>query len=253
MGRSIVLPVHPQRIISLVPSQTELLCHLGLEDRLVGVTKFCLHPDHIRKQKAIIGGTKQFRFEEIDDLYPDLIIGNKEENYREGIETLARKYSVWMSDIFDLKDSLSMIRSLADLCGVSERGEELVNDINNGFDQLPDFNAVSALYLIWRKPYMAAGCNNFIHQMMKRGGFENVVESARYPELSVEDLKALNPEVVLLSSEPYPFAEKHQRELEEILPKAQVVLVDGELFSWYGSRLMKLPAYLKELRERIKK
>ena len=252
MGREITLPALPQRIISLVPSQTELLCHLGLEDRLVGVTKFCVHPDTIRKEKVIVGGTKQFRFELIEELAPDLIIGNKEENYQEGIELLTEKHPVWMSDIFNLEDSLDMILSVSEVCGTKEKGEGLIRGIKNGFGQLPVFDPVRALYLIWRKPYMAAGSNNFIHQIMIKGGFENVVGEARYPELDEEELKKLDPEVVLLSSEPYPFATKHQEELQQIMPEAKVMLVDGELFSWYGSRLLKLPAYLRALRAEIK-
>lgn len=250
MGRKLDIPALPKRIVSLVPSQTELLCDLGLEDQLVGVTKFCVHPDHIRKEKAIVGGTKQFRFDEIEALAPDLIIGNKEENYQEGIEKLAEDYPVWMSDIFNLEDSLQMIQQLSGICGVEEKGAELCADIEKGFQNLPIFNPLRSLYLIWRKPYMAAGRKNFIHQMMNKGGFANVVEEDRYPELTEDDLVKLNPEIVLLSSEPYPFASKHQEEIQQLLPAAKVLLIDGELFSWYGSRLAKLPAYLKELRRK---
>ena len=251
MGRKLELPALPQRIISLVPSQTELLCYLGLEDRLVGVTKFCLYPEHIRKYKAIVGGTKQFRFEQIEALQPDLIIGNKEENYKEGIEQLAEKYPVWMSDIFDLTDSLDMILQVSVLCGVEEMGKGLNAEIQRRFNDLQHFHPIRSLYLIWKKPYMAVGQNTFIHQMMGKGGFENVITQDRYPELTEEEMVHLNPEVVLLSSEPYPFAGKHQQEVEALLPQAKVMLADGELFSWYGSRLLQLPAYLEKLRSEI--
>ncbi len=156
-----------------------------------------------------------------------------------------------MSDIFNLTDSIDMILQVSALCGVEEKGKELIEEIQSRFDNLKLFNPVSSLYLIWKKPYMAVGQNTFIHQMMGKGGFENVIIQDRYPELSEEEIIRLNPEVVLLSSEPYPFAGKHQQEVEALLPHANVMLVDGELFSWYGSRLLQLPAYLQKLRSHL--
>ncbi|WP_342626401.1 helical backbone metal receptor [Belliella baltica] len=109
LKRKVTIAESPKRIISLVPSQTELLVDLGLGDRIVGVTKFCVHPEGFKEKKQIIGGTKNFHFDKIDQLEPDLIIGNKEENYQEGIEKLAEKYPVWMSDIFDLSDAMEIL------------------------------------------------------------------------------------------------------------------------------------------------
>jgi len=253
MGREVAIPLQPKRIISLVPSQTELLSYLGLEDTVVGVTKFCIHPGQLKAEKTIVGGTKNFRFDVIDELKPDLILGNKEENYQEGIELLAEKHPVWMSDIFDLKDALSMIQQVAAICNKEEEGLKVVETVERDIEQLPDFKPLTALYLIWQKPYMAAGRDTFIHEMMELAGFENVLVNDRYPELSEADIKSLNPNVILLSSEPYPFAEKHKEALMQLFPESRVELVDGEMFSWYGSRLLKLPAYLKELREIVKK
>lgn len=247
MGREVSIPDSPQRIVSLVPSQTELLYDLGLGDRVVGVTKFCVHPAHWLKEKAIIGGTKKFRFDVIDELQPDLIIGNKEENYQDGIERLATKYPVWMSDIFNPEDALAMIRQVSTICDKEQEGSLLADKIGNELKSIEKQDLGSALYLIWNKPYMAAGRDTFIHEVLDLAGFENCTVESRYPEVSESALLEMNPDHVLLSSEPYPFKEQHIEEMRALLPKARVRLVDGEIFSWYGSRLLKLPAYLKEL------
>jgi ABC-type Fe3+-hydroxamate transport system substrate-binding protein len=246
LHRSILIPRPPQRIISLVPSQTELLFDLGLEDRLVGVTKFCVHPDHLRAGKTVVGGTKNYRFDIIESLKPDLIIGNKEENDREGIEQLSSKYPVWMSDIYDLTDALRMIRDLGRIIGVENRAEEIVESIRSSFAQ-PLAKKGRAVYLIWENPKMAAGKNTFIDSLLALAGFENAVQSERYPIVDREGLRSLSPEYVLLSSEPFPFAEKHRLQIQKILPDAKILLVDGEMFSWYGSRLLLSMEYFKRL------
>lgn len=254
LQNAIFLAEKPKRIISLVPSQTELLFDLGLENEVVGITKFCIHPVGKVKSKTKIGGTKNFNFELIDALKPDLIIGNKEENYQEGIEKLAEKYPVWMSDIFTLEDSLDMIRKVGELTGTTENAIEIARKTAAAFAALPKpENQIPAAYFIWKNPYMAAGSNTFIDDMLQRCGFENVFANAeRYPEINIEMLRKSNPEVILLSSEPYPFQEKHFREFQEICPNAKIRIVDGEMFSWYGSRLLKAPAYFQELLAKLK-
>lgn len=249
MGRRVDISAAPQRIISLVPSQTELLHDLGLGERVVGITKFCVHPAHWLKEKTIVGGTKQFRFDIIEKLRPDLIIGNKEENYKEGIEQLATKYPIWMSDIFNFEDALDMIKKVSLLCEKEKEGTKLTTEISKGLNAVKRSDLGKTLYLIWRKPYMAAGADTFIHKVLEMAGFENCAPGPRYPEVTKQNLSDLNPQHVLLSSEPYPFKEKHIAEINDLLPNAQIRLVDGEIFSWYGSRLLKLPAYLKALQE----
>lgn len=253
LGDEIILATAPKRIISLVPSQTELLADLNLTDEVVGITKFCVHPGEWLKSKTVVGGTKQFNFEIIDSLRPDLIIGNKEENYREGIEILKKKYPVWMSDIITLADSLSMIDSIGKLTSRPVESNRIIQSIKQSFSQLPEFQASRVLYLIWRKPWMAAGVATFIDTLVTTLGLKNAVTESRYPELTSESLANLNPEYVFLSSEPYPFQEKHQQEIKRLLPNAKIVLVDGEMFSWYGSRLMKFPEYAKVLRSTLYK
>lgn len=246
LSREVFLTGPPRRIVSLVPSQTELLVDLGLEERLVGVTKFCVHPDRLSAAKAIVGGTKNYRFEVIDQLQPDLIIGNKEENEREGIENLAAKYPVWMSDIVDLGNSLRMISDLGKITGTEKRAGDIVSQIKTSFaEPLPKKGR--AVYLIWKNPMMVAGKNTFVDAMLDYAGFENVVEGDRYPVVEERDLLALAPEYILLSSEPFPFGEKHRQEFQRLLPQAKVLLVDGEMFSWYGSRLLRAMDYFKRL------
>ena len=249
LQNAIFLAEKPKRIISLVPSQTELLFDLGLENEVAGVTKFCIHPWEKVKSKAKIGGTKNFNFDVIDALQPDLIIGNKEENYQEGIEKLAEKYPVWMSDIFTLEDALDMIRKVGELTGKKENAIEIAEKVENGFATLAQpKRQISAAYFIWKNPYMAAGKNTFINDILQRCGLVNVFANAdRYPETSIEMLQKSKPEVILLSSEPYPFQEKHFQEFQEVLPDAKILIVDGEMFSWYGSRLLKAPNYFQEL------
>ncbi|MBD1396822.1 ABC transporter substrate-binding protein [Pontibacter sp. JH31] len=249
MGHQITLPQLPQRIVSLVPSQTELLFDLGLEDRIVGLTKFCIHPSDKVKKKTIVGGTKNFKLEVIDELQPDLIIGNKEENYEAGIAQLQEKYPVWMSDIYTLEDTLAMISQVGQLTGTEAKAQELSQGIAAGFCKLqPIEPAIPAAYFIWRKPYMAVGSDNFIDHMLQRCGFRNVfADQPRYPEISAKQLQAANPQLILLSSEPYPFQEKHFAEFQAICPQAKVKIVDGEMFSWYGSRLLQAPEYLQKI------
>lgn len=242
LNRTITLEATPKRIVSLVPSQTELLVDLGLEDRLVGVTKFCVHPTGLRKVKTIIGGTKKFHFDKIDALQPDLIIGNKEENFKEGIEKLAEKYPVWMSDIFNLKDAYQMMHGIGEITGTLNKANHIINEIKKGFDkQYPSKG--SAVYLIWQNPFIAVGKNTFIHHILNHIGYDNLIKENRYPELNCEQLKKLQPDWLLLSSEPFPFKAKHILFFQDLLPKTKVQLVDGEMFSWYGSRLQLAPAY----------
>ncbi|MBD0256104.1 MAG: ABC transporter substrate-binding protein [Cytophagales bacterium] len=242
------LPYVPQRIVSLVPSQTELLFDLGLGEKVVGVTKFCIHPARAVNGITKVGGTKQFRFDAIDQLRPDLVLGNKEENYREGIERLAAQYPVWMSDIYTLADALSMIRKVGELTGTSAKAASLAELIGNGFAGMAPAPPVRVAYFIWRNPWMVAGNHTFIDALLKHCGLTNVFgHLPRYPAVPEAQLRALQPDFLLLSSEPYPFAEKHREELQQLCPGAKVLLVDGEMFSWYGSRLLQSPAYLTSL------
>ncbi|MDX1628847.1 MAG: helical backbone metal receptor [Fulvivirga sp.] len=248
MGYEVTVPQSPSKIISLVPSQTELLFDLGLSHEIKGVTKFCVHPKDQVSEIRKIGGTKQFRFGDIEDIAPDLIIGNKEENYQEGIQKLKEKYPVWMSDIISLSDAIQMIEKVSDLLNRKRRGKEIADNIRTNFASIQKKQSQRVLYFIWKKPYMVAGKETFIDSMLKQIGLKNAIETTRYPELSEEQIKAINPDLILLSSEPFPFKAGHFGEFSKLSPSAQIHIVDGEMFSWYGSRLLKAPEYFNALR-----
>jgi len=254
MSRVLEVPERPRRIVSLVPSQTELLADLGLEEEVVGITKFCVHPEHWFRSKARVGGTKTVHLDRVAALQPDLILANKEENVREQIEALQDIAPVWVSDIQTLDEALRMIREVAALCGKREAGNSIAGKIAEGFSTLrlrvPAVDT-SVAYGIWRAPWMWAGGDTFISDVLSHIGWQNVVDDLRYPTLSLEELSALGPATVLLSSEPYPFKEKHIGEVQVALPEANVLLVDGEMFSWYGSRLLSAPTYFGQLLERV--
>ncbi|GAB2622841.1 ABC transporter substrate-binding protein [Belliella aquatica] len=252
LNRKVTVTEYPKRIISLVPSQTELLVDLGLRDELVGITKFCIHPKGLKKEKQIIGGTKNFHFDKIDALQPDLIIGNKEENYQEGIEKLAEKYPVWMSDIFTIEDAVEMIENIGELTNKVAESKNISNQIKIDFKN-PFSKKGTAIYLIWNDPIMTVGSNTFINEMLAFAGFENLVQEKRYPKIDLEVLKNLNPEFLLLSSEPFPYKEKHVAFYQKELPNTQVKIVDGELFSWYGSTLLKSKDYFLSLNQKFLK
>lgn len=252
LGNTIHLEKEPMRIVSLVPSQTELLYDLGLGDRVVGITKFCIHPNEWFRSKERIGGTKDADIEKITRLKPDLIIGNKEENTKEDIEALRKIAPVYMSDIFNLADSLEMIAQVAEICNVGKRGAAIVEQIQTNFKTIIPFtDQPKVAYLIWKDPFMGVGSATFIDTVLTdHMGMENVLgNQVRYPELDIENLPELD--YLFLSTEPYPFKEKHFSELQKYFPNAKIMLVDGEYFTWYGSRLINAPKYLKGLMERI--
>lgn len=242
------LTVQPTRIISLVPSQTELLYDLGLAEKVVGITKFCVHPAEWRKTKAIIGGTKNINAEKIRKLQPDLIIANKEENVKDQVEALAVDYPVYVTDIATLDDALAMTCNIGVLTNTAAKAGIITNMIRQGFATIKPLNEIPTAYFIWRNPYMSAGSDTFIHDMLTKCGFRNVYGShARYPVIDINELKEKQCRLILLSSEPYPFKQKHVDELQQQLPDATIMLVDGEMFSWYGSRLLQAPAYFNQL------
>lgn len=249
MGYSITLTGIPQRIISLVPSDTELLFDLGVGDRVVGITDFCIHPAHGVTGIPSIGGPKQFQFNTIAALQPELIIGNKEENYEEGIRQLREKYPVWMSDITTLDHALDHIELIANIVGQPAAGKSLVTDIEQGFKEMRlEQPPKSVAYVIWDEPLMVAGSQTFINTLLNLAGYENAFNAlTRYPQIRVEDIQASEPDLIFLASEPYAFTRHHQLLYQKKFPHAKVVLVDGEMFAWYGSHLQKAPPYFRQL------
>ncbi len=252
IGRIVELNKTPKRIITLVPSQTELLFDLGLDKEVVGITKFCIHPQEWFRNKKRVGGTKQLNLELIRSLKPDLIIANKEENNQVQLEILMNEFPVWISDIATLADAYWMIEQIGLITNRSEKAASIISGISNQFVKIKTTSTASAAYLIWQEPMMTIGGDTFINEMMKYAGFINVFSNyKRYPEIIEADIKKLNPEFILLSSEPFPFKEKHFEQYRIICPQSKVVLVDGEMFSWYGSRLLKAPSYFTSLRKNL--
>ena len=246
MGREVAITSSPKRIISLVPSQTELLHAFQLENEVVGITKFCIHPKEWFESKKRIGGTKQLKLDVIRELQPDLIIGNKEENTKEDIAFLEKEFPVWMSDVNTIEDAFEMILSVGEICNRQQESQVFVQNICNSFQGL---NAIGkgkkVLYFIWHEPAFVTGKNTFIDAMIQLLGFENACSLERYP--SLDELKNCQPDFVFLSSEPFPFSESHRSYYSQLFPEAKVLFVDGEMFSWYGSRMELAADYFKKM------
>ncbi len=251
LNRQIEIKAIPQRVISLVPSQSEFLWDLGIQSQLIGITKFCIHPNQMFETVERIGGTKNLKLERIVELKPDLIIANKEENTLEEINYLSERFPVYISDVNTLEEAYNMMETIGAIFHKQELVSKMVKDSKDAFNLIPKLNK-RVMYMMWNNPYMAVALNTFIDDMLKQCGFVNVCRDLqRYPEISVDMLKKFNPDFVLLSSEPFPFKNEHAIEINNILPETKVVLVDGEMFSWYGSRLVKAPLYFKQLVENM--
>lgn len=239
----------PQRIVCTVPSITEYLIDIGLEDVLVGVTKFCIHPKSKTKAIHKIGGTKALKIKEIIDLNPDLIICNKEENDKEQIESLSKSINTYVSEIKDYRSALEALLQIGIITDKEKEAKGIISIIEQ---KKADYssetpNLLKACYLIWKDPYMTVGGDTFIDSMMEIAGFKNIFNSRqRYPSISLAQIKSLDPDVLLLSSEPFPFSEKHIQEIQEVID-CDIMLVDGELFSWYGSRMIFAFKYFDDL------
>jgi iron complex transport system substrate-binding protein len=252
LGRGLHFETIPQRLVCLVPSLTELLVDLGLRSKLVGVTKFCVHPKDIKESVEIIGGTKNVKLDKIKALQPDFILANKEENTFEDIDFLSNDLKLYVSDINNLKDLKGLIKDISFLFAVAEKGRQLIEDIESQFLDFQNFiknkPKLKVAYFIWRNPWMVVGSSTFINYMLELNNFENVyAHLQRYPEVDIKALKRVD--YVLLSSEPFPFKEVHKAELS--LEDYKIEIVDGEYFSWYGSRLVKAFSYFKLLRDKL--
>lgn len=248
------LPSKPVRIISLVPSVTELLHHLGLENEVTAITRFCIHPAGWFRSKTKIGGTKNLNIKRIKELEPDLIIANKEENEKEQIEELTRDFNVWVTNVHDYSSALLMIKDIGILTGTITAAKKIVSDIQKEFGRMSIKEPmVKTAYLVWRHPYMAAGGDTFISDILLHAGLKNVFAGrTRYPKLTAEDIINSGCQLIILPSEPYPFKEKHMAELQPLMPGVAIILADGEMFSWYGSRMLQMPQYLLSLLKNIK-
>jgi len=250
LGTPILFTCEPKKIISLVPSLTETLVEAGLKTTLVGITKFCVHPKGLLKEIEVIGGTKNPRIRNILATKPDLIFANKEENRLEDINELKKYTQVYVTDIKNNQGILNFLHML-NLLFKTEACERLFYKLQK-IPLYTEREKIPTCYLIWKDPWMTVGQDTFIHYMMEKYGFQNIYSATeRYPVVSLENIKVRQPKIVMLSSEPYPFKEKEKTELLKLLPDTNIILVDGEMFSWYGSRLLEADLYINDLYGKI--
>jgi ABC-type Fe3+-hydroxamate transport system substrate-binding protein len=252
LNRNLQFNKTPKRIVSLVPSQTELLVDLGLEASIVGVTKFCVHPKHLRMSKKVVGGTKQINIDKIKALRPDIILCNKEENSKAIIESLEEIAPIHISAVYNLKDCFELIKMYGEIFKVESKASAIITNIKSQREAFQNntktFPRLKVAYFIWKNPWMVAASDTFIDVMINEAGFQNVCkDEERYPEIDLNNSKLKETDVIFLSSEPFPFKEAHILEFKSQFPNKTIKIVDGELFSWYGSRLQKSYGYFKTL------
>lgn len=249
LNNKIKLNTTPKRIISIVPSQSEFLWQIGIRNQLIGITKFCIHPKEMFNKIERIGGTKKLNINKIRSLKPDLIIANKEENNQQEIEFLQKEFNVWISDIYNFNDAFYMMKKLSVILNKESETQKLITTIKASLKPIKNiFKNITVAYFIWNKPYMVAANNTYINFVLNYLGLKNTAHNLqRYPEVNEVILKKINPNICFLSSEPYPFKQKHIIELQQILPASKIIIVDGEVFSWYGSRILQLADFVKQL------
>lgn len=258
LGRPISMKAVPKRIVSLVPSQTELLYQLGLENELIGITKFCVHPYHLKATKEIVGGTKKVDFQKIKALKPDFILCNKEENSFDFLPKLEEIAPTYFSDVCSIQDSIDLIQSLGMLLGRRTEAKNLILKIDFKLKEFKSFMIEQptrkVAYFIWANPWMVAGNDTYIQELLKLNKFDNVFKHmSRYPKIEIERIRHEgDPDVIILSSEPFPFKDEHALEIGTYANRSVTVFGDGEMFSWFGYRLLLALDYFKLLHKKLK-
>ena len=251
LGKNIQLDNPPAKIVSLVPSITELLFELGLEDLLYGRTKFCIYPKDRVEKVETIGGVMGLDYRKIQKIQPDLIIGSKEENGMNEINEINKEYPVWVSNVTNLEDATEMIRSIGKICSISEKAEKTIKTIREEFEKLNEIpeGVIKGTYLVWKNPLYTINKNTFIHDMLRRSGIENVFadKEKAYPKIQEKEIQEKKPDYIFLPSEPYNFTEKDAKEFRKKFPNSEIRQVNGEYFSWYGSHLLNAPSYFKQI------
>ncbi|WP_339254093.1 helical backbone metal receptor [Sporosarcina sp. FSL W8-0480] len=247
VGRSVTYQFPPNRIVSLCPGITDTLLSLGLEEKIVGRTRFCIHPKGIVERIPAVAGTKDIKLEAIKDVKPDLIFVEKEENTKEIVEELEKHFPVYVAEVQTVDEAFQMIDDMGDLTDRKEAAAKLVSSIQQQFDSLPKTHEKRIAYVIWRKPYMVVGKNTYINSLLEKMGYINpfIDAEGRYPTVSAEDFQKANLDYVFLASEPFPYKEKHLKEFLEMMAKTKPLLVDGEMF-WYGPRMLKAVSYFRQ-------
>ena len=240
------------KIISLVPSITETLFYLGLGDKIVGITKWCKYPETEVKKKTKIGGVIGINIEKIKNLKPDLIFAVKEENDKNEIEKLSEFTNVYVDEIINLKDAFQQIINIGKLTETEKKSKKLVNNIKLDFTEISNFNNLKCAYLVWNNPLMLVGGNTFINSILESCNFKNVFDDKiSYPKITINEINKKNPDIIFLCSEPFEFKEKHKIDFKEKFPNKNILLVDGEIFTWYGSHLLKTKEYCEKIKKML--
>ncbi|MFC2113877.1 ABC transporter substrate-binding protein [Bacteroidota bacterium] len=252
IGNKIKIPDAPERIISTVPSQTELLFFLGMQNKIAGITEYCVHPQEKVSKIPKIGGPKNLDIPKIREINPDLIIANKEENTKKQIEELAQEFPVWTSDIHSLEDAYKMIERVGVICNHSDLAQNTTSNLEKSINLLTSNTNIKIAYVIWENPYMVAGGDTFVNDVLSKIGFINVFENKpRYPKITTRELHDCNADFILLSSEPYPFSSQHIDSFKNCCPGSKVILVNGQFFTWYGNRVLLAVNYFKSIKNVI--
>ncbi|MCB0833744.1 MAG: ABC transporter substrate-binding protein [Bacteroidetes bacterium] len=259
LGRHVRFDRPPTRVVSLIPSITESLFELGLESSVQGVSKYCIYPAGLTDGKRKVGGQKNPDFQAIEEINPDLIILNREENKPDHIRKLGEKYPIWVTYPRQFLDTLALLRDLGGIFGVSV--DDYQSEIRAGVEalHLEAAQRCRVLYLIWRNPWMSINGDTFIHDVLKLHGLDNVFAEhpERYFEVSVDEIISKNPEMIILPDEPYRFLKKHIAEFGDLpiqaVASGRVFLADGTYFCWYGTRSARTSSYIrKQILARIK-
>ena len=249
------------RIVSLCPSLTELVFDLGHGDQLVGRTKFCIHPADKVGAVEKVGGTKNPKLQRIIELAPDLVLLNEEENRREDAEALrAAGVQCHVSFPHTALETADMVRSIADAIDAKAEGERIARDIEARHHRVvssaADREPVTYAYMIWREPWMTVNADTFVSALLGDAGARNAFATTRerYPAITPADLTSVSPDVVLLSTEPFPFQPKHADELASLtgIDRDRFEIVDGEMLSWHGSRTPAGIDYAEQVVERAR-
>ena len=258
LGKEMSIPKNITKIVSLVPSISELIYDLNIEKKLIGVTKFCIHPKYFQIEKTVVGGVQEFDIEKIKELKPDVVFASKDENFEEEILELQKFVPVYVTDVKSVDEAKQMIVNFGELLSCRNDASKIIMKIDMQLNDLAkvtdDLLYRSGAYFVWNEPWVAAGKDTFVNSMLKLVKINNVFEDLkeRYPMVTGANIHLGNPDIVMLPSEPYKFEDQQAFEISSHTHDAATYFVDGEAFAWYGSRLIKSLDYLKLLALKFK-
>ena len=260
LGFKVDLESPPARIVSLVPSWTETLFALGLGERVVGATKFCVEPAERVESLRKVGGTKNPDLRTIATLAPDLVIANAEENRREDVERMrSQRFPVLVTYPRTVPAAVESLLRIGRVAGCEAEADAMAREITRTVSEVEaDVGVWAKLRLrafcpIWKKPWMAFNADTYAHDVLRMMGFNNVYAASgkRYPATTLDEAIELRPDVVLLPDEPYEFSDKDVDELRTVLPPGlarRVLTVSGRDLHWYGVHMV---SGLKSLAQRL--